>query len=152
LNRYRHTQIGWAIIIPLLAFFVVAWLLVPSLPANRAFLPCLAGVVVLVLSLFGTLTITVAGGWVICRFGVGLVWRRIPVSDVRVAEAVRNKWYYGWGIRLSPHGWLWNVSGLKAVELTFANGKKFRIGTDEPEMVRQAIRDGSRDLICPHDP
>jgi len=61
------------------------------------------------------------------------------LSQVQNAAVVRNKWYYGWGIRLTPGGWLWNVSGLDAVELTFKNGKKFRIGTDEPDRLLQAL-------------
>jgi hypothetical protein len=53
---------------------------------------------------------------------------------------VRNKWWYGWGIRLTPHGWLFNVGGLDAVELELASGRKFRIGTDEPQGLLNAIR------------
>jgi len=30
---------------------------------------------------------------------------------------------------------MWNISGLKAVELTYKNGKKFRLGTGEPEIL-----------------
>jgi hypothetical protein len=37
---------------------------------------------------------------------------------------------------------LWNVSGLDAIELTFATGKRFRIGTDEPGKLLEAIRAG----------
>ena len=36
--------------------------------------------------------------------------------------------------------WLWNVSGLQAVELVLNNGKRFRIGTDEPENLVNAIQ------------
>ncbi len=57
----------------------------------------------------------------------------------RPAIANHNRWYYGWGIRLTPQGWLWNVAGLDAVELTFSNGKKFRIGTDEPGKLLEAL-------------
>jgi hypothetical protein len=35
---------------------------------------------------------------------------------------------------------LWNAAGLNAFELTFENGKKFRIGTDEPQPLLEAIR------------
>ena len=35
--------------------------------------------------------------------------------------------------------WLWNVSGFRAVELVFKDGKRFRIGTDEPESLIRAI-------------
>ena len=35
--------------------------------------------------------------------------------------------------------WLvWNISGLDTVELTYRDGKKFRIGTDEPEVLLDA--------------
>jgi hypothetical protein len=33
--------------------------------------------------------------------------------------------------RITPHGWLYNVSGLDAVEIQLCSGKKFRIGTDQ---------------------
>ena len=35
---------------------------------------------------------------------------------------------------------VWNISGLDAVELTYHNGKKFRIGTDEPEALLEALK------------
>ena len=37
--------------------------------------------------------------------------------------------------------WLvWNISGLDAIELTYHDGKKFRIGTDEPEALLEALK------------
>jgi hypothetical protein len=53
-------------------------------------------------------------------------------------QAVRNPWYVGWGIRMGPSGVVWNVSGLDAVELALSE-KRFRIGTDEPEALVEAI-------------
>lgn len=47
--------------------------------------------------------------------------------------------YYGWGIHLTPHGWLYNVSGSDAVEIRMKTGKKYRIGTDVPEELERAI-------------
>ena len=44
----------------------------------------------------------------------------------------------GFGIRKVPGGWMWNVSGLDSVQLTFADGKRFRIGTDEPGALEAA--------------
>jgi hypothetical protein len=35
--------------------------------------------------------------------------------------------------------WLWNVSGMGAVELQLKNGSRFRIGTDEPETLARAV-------------
>jgi len=53
---------------------------------------------------------------------------------------VRNKWWWGWGIRRIHDGWLYNVSGLNAVELVMGNGKKFRIGTDQPRRLADSIQ------------
>jgi len=48
------------------------------------------------------------------------------------------------GIRWMWPGWLYNVSGTDAVELKMKNGKRYRIGTDVPgelaEAIRQAIK------------
>jgi hypothetical protein len=77
---------------------------------------------------------------VICYFGPGLIRKKIALADIREVHAVRNSWVAGWGIHWMPgRYWLWNVSGLDAVELTLTSGKKFRIGTDEPESLIRAI-------------
>lgn len=151
MNSYRHTQVAWPTIILVLIVVAGGVMAVMAAPQADGVIPWLVLFGVLVLSLFCTLTVTVGGKRIECRFGVGLVRRRIALADVRGAEAVRNRWWYGWGIRLTPHGWLWNVAGLDAVELTFAGGKKFRIGTDEPEKLRAAIRAaaGSPDHLIP---
>jgi hypothetical protein len=54
-------------------------------------------------------------------------------------QVVKNPWYYGWGIRLTPHGWLYNVSGSYAVEIKMKTGKKYRIGTNVPNDFEKAI-------------
>ena len=74
------------------------------------------------------------------RFGLGIIRRTIALADVTGCTVVRNPWWYGWGIRLIPHGWMWNVAGLDAVELQFRTGRRFRIGTDDPEGLAAAIR------------
>lgn len=90
--------------------------------------------------LFNGLTVRVTDETVSAAFGPGLIARRIPLRDVEDARVVRNHWWYGWGIRLTPHGWLFNIAGLDAVEVTFRGGKHFRIGTDEPEALVDAIQ------------
>ena len=107
--------------------------------APRMPLLALAGLFVLLVLLFGSLTVTVGRAAVSIRFGIGLIGRRFALADIRAVRAVRNEWYYGWGIRLLPRGWLYNVSGLDAVELEMANGKAHRVGTDEPAALAAAI-------------
>jgi hypothetical protein len=136
---YRHTQFGWVVFGSMLAAALIALGAAWWTGEARLVVPLLAVLLGVVSALFGSLTIRVSDGWLECRFGVGLIRRRIKLTDIRGVQVVRNRWWYGWGIRLTPHGWLWNVSGLDAVELTLANGKKFRVGTDEPEHLRETL-------------
>lgn len=99
----------------------------------------LAAVVALLLASFGSLEVRVDEEAVKLRFGVGLIRRTIALDRIESAARVRNRWWYGWGIRLTPHGWLWNVAGLDAVELRLTDGKLFRIGTGDPEGLQGAL-------------
>jgi hypothetical protein len=103
--------------------------------------PLLAVLVLLAVMavLFASLTIEIQGGLLTVWFGPGLIRKRVPLATIRSCEVVRNPWWYGWGIRWTPRGWLYNVSGHSAVELTLQNGRRLRIGTDEPERLCQAI-------------
>ena len=49
-----------------------------------------------------------------------------------------------WGVRWTPGGWLWNISGLDGVELALVSGRRFRIGTDEAEQLAAAIQGALR--------
>jgi hypothetical protein len=137
---YQHRQVGATVIIVMSVVIAVCAVMAAIIPAARAPFLVVIGVLVVTGVLFSSLSVRVDGGWIECRFGPGLIRRRIPLSTVRAARAVRNRWWYGWGIRITPHGWLWNVSGLDAVELTFTDGRKFRVGTDEPEQLAELIR------------
>ena len=89
--------------------------------------------------LFSTMTVSIANDTLHWHFGPGFWKKSLPLADIASAHTVRNKWWYGWGIRYTPHGWLYNVSGLAAVEIGLTNGKTLRIGTDEPDRLREAI-------------
>ena len=90
-------------------------------------------------TLFDSLTVRVSHDLVEISFGIGIIRKQFDVGNIRRARVVKNKWYYGWGIRLTPHGWLYNVSGLDAVEILMDNGKQYRIGTDQPNELENAI-------------
>ncbi|PYL56524.1 MAG: hypothetical protein DMF31_12355, partial [Verrucomicrobia bacterium] len=72
--------------------------------------------------------------------GVGLVRKKVTLAEVAASEPIRIRWWYGWGIHLTPYGWLYNVSGLEAVAITLRDGRKFALGTDDPEGLVTAIR------------
>ena len=81
--------------------------------------------------IFNRLTVTVAAGKVDAVFGFGWPRRSIDVLDIVAIRQVRNGWWYGLGLRWIPHGTLYNVWGLDAVELELKSGRVFRIGTDD---------------------
>ena len=137
---YTHTQRGMVL---LTVFALIAGGLVLLGARNPGFPPILgttAVVLAVVASLFGSLTVAVSRERLSLRFGIGLIRKSFPIADIRSVEVVRNRWYYGWGIRYTPHGWLFNVSGLDAVEIALGNGRKYRVGTDEPQALLAAIR------------
>jgi len=139
-ESYQHTQIGYLIIVALTAGLLLCAGLLLTVEFNAIAL----GVLILLaicLWLFATLTVTVDDESLAIRFGPGLVVRkRWLLNDINDAQVVRNRWYYGWGIHLTPHGWLYNVSGMSAVQITLSNGKRYRIGSDEPKTLTRAIR------------
>jgi hypothetical protein len=136
--HYRHTQVGWVILGVMAALAAFIMLRLPGPPATPSSLPVLV-VLASIALLFSTLTVEVDDEAIRLRFGIGLVRKRIPLAGVGAWQAVRNPWYCGWGIRLLPRGVLWNVSGFDAVELALPGGRRFRVGTDEPEELASAI-------------
>lgn len=103
-----------------------------------------AAVLASVMVLFSSLTVTVGEGAMRVLFGPGLIRRTIPLRRIREVHVVRTPWYYGWGIRWTPDGPLWNVSGLDGVELRFDDGRRFRVGSDEPNRLADALRRAMR--------
>jgi hypothetical protein len=79
------------------------------------------------------------GEFVRLRFGAGMWRKKFRLDKIQSAAPVRNDWSMGWGIHWVGNGWLYNIAGLEAVEITFKNGKKARIGTDEPGKLAAAI-------------
>ncbi len=116
---YRHTQVGWTLFA--ISFGILPVLMIVLDGPGAISLPfVLAGIITL---LFGTLTVIVDDRRISWRFGIGLIRKSLPVTAVSSVRAVRNRWWYGWGIRLTPLGWLYNVSGLSAVALTLKDGQ-----------------------------
>jgi len=137
---YRHTQVGYTTLIILgLTAVVVLWAFKKQSPDPRTLLFVLV-IILLIAVLFSAQTIEIKQGLLNVRMGLGLIQRKIRIDEIETCEAVKNKWYYGWGIHWTPHGWLYNVSGLKVIQITMKNGKQIRFGTDEPELLCQAIK------------
>jgi len=142
LTNYKHSQRG--ILLPYVLSFAalisIAMLLL--MPAESAMLgvSVLLLVLLICLYLFRSLTVEITSDRLTVWFGSGLIRKSIPLEDIIDARIVRNPWFYGWGIRFIPHGWMFNVSGFDAVELELKNKRKFRVGSDEANELVTALR------------
>jgi hypothetical protein len=140
MQLYRHTQKASAIRWLLGgAVAILGWLSIRG-GGSGAVMLVVAAILLVMLFLFASLTIEVTDAEVRLFFGSGLINKSFQVDEIREVRAVRNPWYYGWGIHMTPHGWLFNVAGSEAVELRFDSGNKVRIGSDEPSRLMTAIR------------
>ena len=85
------------------------------------------------------LTVVVDDRSVTASFGWGWPRRTIDRSEIESAAAVRNSWWHGWGIRKVSRGWMYNNGGRDAIELSLRSGRVFRIGTDQPGELLEAV-------------
>jgi hypothetical protein len=149
MTPYKHTQIGYLILFLLFVMIIVfSWFQITTRaePASHDSGANLAVTAIMIfilfiLASFSTLTVVIDEQFLKIRFGWGIFSKKFLLSEIAAVRKVKNRWYYGWGIRLwfRPKMWIYNVSGFDAVELTMKNGSIHRIGTDEPEKLESAI-------------
>ena len=63
----------------------------------------------------------------------------IARAEIAAIKVCQNPWWYGWGIRWIRNGWLYNVSGREAIEITLTSGRRVRIGTDRATELAAAL-------------
>ena len=135
---YKHTQIGWVTGISL-GLGVLLCIYIGIQEPNWILFSVL-GVLIICLILFSTLTVLADHRSIVVWFGPGVIRKKLSLEEIESSKVVRNFWLSGWGIRKIPKGWLFNVSGLYAVELSLKSGKVFRIGTDEPHILNNFLQ------------
>lgn len=140
---YRHTQAGTLLFLTIVPA-AVATLLGALVCWGPAALPLAATALLLggVAYAFSSLTVEVTPTELRWFFGPGFWRKSLSRADIASATPVRNKWWWGWGVRLTPRGWLYNVGGLEAVEIVLKDGKTLRIGSDETAALAGALAAG----------
>ena len=142
MTTYSHTQRGTLIqglFFPLTLVFPCLWIFTKLPSSGVMVLVIVEMVIVFAIALFHSLTVSVDENYLRIKFGIGLIKTSFRIAEITNATRVQNHWYDGWGIRLLNNGYLYNVSGLSAVEFSLSSGAVHRIGTDEPEALTQAI-------------
>jgi len=142
--RYRRTQRASTLLLGILGgiALVLVVALVAAAGGDPAPLAVPAAVLVGLISLsvlFSSLTVEVDDEALRIAFGPGLVRHAWSLDRIAAARPVRNPWWYGWGIHYTPGGWLYSVAGFEAVEIVLADGRRRRVGTDDPEGLVAAL-------------
>ncbi len=147
---YRHTQrsavalflLSVAAVLPI-GFLVIG--VGSPMPVGARITLLVASLAMLVSAfVFSSLTIAIRDGQLSWWFGPGVVKKTVPLSTIVSAEPTTTSLLAGWGIHLTMRGWLYNVSGRQAVLVTQEDGKRFLLGTDEPDSLAQAILAGAK--------
>jgi len=138
--NYNHTQTGYLIIYSMLAVILIFGSVLINAKFDFTITLFMIFILLLVAS-FSTLNVRIDKTHIRIKFGYGLFRTKFLLKEIVSAKAVRNKWYFGWGIRV----WFWpkmiiyNVSGFDAVEIHMKNKNVFRIGTDKPKELEAKI-------------
>lgn len=146
--RYRHVQWGWSWLLYLVFAIVMGGVMLASVVAagdtsDPAWVIALT--VALLIALFFTvlwfsrLEVTVDEETVTAAFGTGKPHRVHRLDEISAVRRERNQWWYGWGVRKVPRGWMYNVWGLDAVEIELPEDKVFRIGTNDAGTVEAVL-------------
>jgi len=147
LHDYEHQQPGTllrvAIGLTVVAFGVIAIASLAAGDNGGVTWGCVLGAMfAMIFALFHSLTVRVSHNAIAISFGIGIVRKSFVIDDIQTVAIVENHWYNGWGIRWIRGGWLYNVSGFDAVEIKLKNGRRYRIGTDQPRELLAAIESG----------
>lgn len=135
-KTYQHTQAATTILVSI----GVMYMILLGLSAVVHYLTVSTAILLVVALIFRSLTIEISESDLAWYFGFGWPRKRVPLSEIASVEPIQISFWNGWGIHYTPHGWLYNVSGYGAVAITLRNGKRFCLGTDEPEELATELR------------
>ena len=148
-EEFRYTQVGiLTILMILLAAAFTAFVFASGLKSTEGQDATIlkvtglvvAGVFVLALASFYSFTIQIADGKLNFWFGFGVGGKSFPIEGIRSVETVKNPWYYFWGIKSIPGGWLYSITpGGRAIEMIFKDNRKIHLGTNRPEEIKQRL-------------
>ena len=139
---YKHKQWGIAVFLTMPILVAGALLLdhhIPSFPTIA--LGILFGIFTIVTFMFSSMTVEVNESEVSWFFGPGVFKNSMMLEEIGECSKVRNSFWLGFGIHSFGTGWIYNVSGLLAVEIELKSGSMIRLGSDQPKYLMQAIID-----------
>lgn len=141
--RYLNNQIGYP-------FFIIYFVILISVFAVNKFgfqdfkgendFIILIVILSIILLMTFKLRVSIEDKQLTLSYGVGLFKKRFDLSDIANVSMVKNKWYCGWGVRISSEGTMYNISGFEGVKIDFRSGVSIVVGTNEPLELYQALK------------
>jgi len=146
---YKHRQKGGRILY-LTGFFtllyvaafcyILGWVNAPGYVFGLLVLALIVAIFIWLTLLMSSMTVTVDNEFVRVVFGPHAFVKKFALKDMTACRPVKNDFWDNWGIRMWGSGWLYNVAGFDAVEITIVSGRQNRIGTDQPRELAEAIQ------------
>lgn len=140
----KYTQNGilsMMLLLPLMVIFIVLLLITGvDEPVTVVIFSFVILTFIVCFLIFFKMTIIIDDTHLTFLMGIGLVRKSYPLSEIASCKPVTNSVLSGVGIHMTSSGWLYNVSGRYAIEVTFkSSGRKIRIGTDKPFEIAEAV-------------
>lgn len=144
MNPKKYTQFGTvsiAVLLPILLFFTYKLFKTADIHGPETFIFMIVDLTLLTaLLIFYKLTILIDNTTLSFKMGIGLIGKSYKISDIKSCTPVRNSLFLGFGIKMLWNGWLYNVSGLQAIELHFYSKDSIvRIGTNQPDEISKVV-------------
>ncbi|MFZ2522894.1 MAG: hypothetical protein WAW92_00740, partial [Minisyncoccia bacterium] len=103
MTRYKHTQVGYLmLVITLIVLVFFVWINMmaraeaPSVDSGTNLLvTSVMTLIVFILTSFATLTVSVDESYLLVKFGYGIFKKKFLLKEIVSAQAVKNHWYYG---------------------------------------------------------
>jgi hypothetical protein len=143
---YHHKQTGWVVLIgfglTFLSLLILSIFLATHVSALSALMPLFSAAAIAVLiAMFSSMTVEITDDTLSWFFGPRFWKKTISLAQIEDATPIQTKWYWGYGVKFfGPDRWLYNVSGLEAVEIKLKMGGWVRIGTDDATGLLQALK------------
>lgn len=140
---YERRQTGYVIVVALVIAMGLIVIAAAGSNSNTgiAFTGPLAIVLGVVAGIFSSMTVRVTTTTLEWWIGIRAIGRRVPITEIASIESIKTNIFEGWGIHLTWHGWVWNVSGFNAVQIRLKSGTRYAVGTPEPDKLIAAIRE-----------
>lgn len=141
--KYESNQTGWFFITIILAVLIVVttgyYYQLGNNPLPTNVFQLLLFVFILILINFYKLKIRVDDTGINILYGIGLIHIKLQPGSITSVQTVKTSWLYGFGIRITLKGMLYNIQGRDAVRISYVEDGKSKtvtIGSEDPDKLK----------------